>query len=405
MLGLLKTGFNTLKAVTLLLLLTPFANSYVVEVEGQAAISGSVNVARQQALEDAMKQAGLRADAHVVSTQMMSKGLIEEDSLRIDSEARIKDVEVLWEGSEDGFYKVAIRADVESQSMCKNTDNGFRKAVAVTGFALASPKQATLGRLQNIEQDVARVLINSFNDGGQMHALDASHIGLYANPSMAPVHQNQQQHLTTSVRLAQDLGAQYIVSGVIRGMDTVSDIKDEYIEADRWLSLAGFEDEKAQRQFAMDVYVHDGFSGALIFSNSYATKGEWNMSRMNQSGFASPAFWKSGYGQSVRKVLKGAIADVSMSLRCQPFMAKIIKTDGKRLHIEALAGAGIRPGDRFQVYRTGTFYNLDLEPRTQLKDTELQATVKQVQPQFIVADLAYSAQQLAIQRDDVVIAW
>ena len=78
---------------------------------------------------------------------------------------------------------------------------------------------------------------------------------------------------------------------------------------------------------------------------------------------------------------------------------------GKRLHIEALAGAGIRPGDTFRVYRTGTFYNLDLEPRTEIKDTDLQAVVKQVQPQFIVADLDYSAQQLAIQRNDIVIAW
>jgi hypothetical protein len=35
----------------------------------------------------------------------------------------------------------------------------------------------------------------------------------------------------------------------------------------------------------------------------------------------------------------------------------------------------------------------------------MKATVKQVQPQFIVADLSMSAQQLSIQRDDIVIAW
>jgi hypothetical protein len=34
-----------------------------------------------------------------------------------------------------------------------------------------------------------------------------------------------------------------------------------------------------------------------------------------------------------------------------------------------------------------------------------EAVVKHVQPQFIVADLKQSAEHLAIQRDDMVIAW
>jgi hypothetical protein len=394
-----------LRILFLLIFLIPSAQAFVVEVEGEAALNGNINQVRQLALKDAMRQAALRADAHVVSTQMMSQGNIETDDVSLNTEARVRDVEVIWEGAEDGLYKVAIRADVAAGGMCRNLDNNFRKAVAVTGFGLVSPKQATLGRLQNIEQDIARVFINSMNDSGQVHALDASHIGLYSDPAKAPVHQNQQQHLTTSANLAKQLGAQYIVSGVIRGLDTIGDIPDKPSSTERWLSLSGFSDNTAQRQFVMDVYVHDGFSGALIFNNTYATKGEWNLSRMNTSGFASPAFWKSGYGRAVREAMAGAIDDVTMSLRCQPFMAKIIKTEGKRLHIEALAGAGIRPGDKFKVYRTGTFYNLDLEPRTEIKDTDLSAVVKQVQPQFIVADLDYSAQQLAIQRDDIVIAW
>ncbi|MBQ0791123.1 MAG: hypothetical protein KBT81_01175, partial [Oleispira antarctica] len=261
------------------------------------------------------------------------------------------------------------------------------------------------GQLQNIEQDLARVFINTLNDRGQMHALDASHIGLYENPAHAPSSQNQQRHLTTSMTLAQNLGAQYIVSGIVRGLDTLSTVADKAQSSDTWLSLVGLTDEPAERQFVIDVFVHDGFSGALIFSNSYATQGKWDLDRMANVRFASPAFWQSKYGHAVKDLLAGAIDDVSMSLRCQPFMAKIIKTEGNRLHIEALAGAGIRPGDKFSIYRSGTFYNLDLEPRIELTNTDMKATVKQVQPQFIVADLTMSAQQLSIQRDDIVIAW
>ncbi len=382
-----------------------FAQGFVVEVEGQAPITGAVNHARHQALEDAMRQASLRAEAHVVSTQLMSKGAIKQDEVSLKSQAKVKNVEVLWEDTQSGIYHVAIRADVKPVQMCQSQGNNLRKAVAVTGFGLVSPKQTSLGQLQNIEQDLSRVFINTLNDSGQMHALDASHIGLYAKPAYAPSSQNQQQHLTTSMTLAQNLGAQYIVSGIVRGLDTLSSVEDKAVADDSWLSLVGLAGEPAQRQFAIDVFVHDGFSGALIFSNSYSTQGKWNLDRMANVRFASPAFWQSHYGGAVKDLLSGAIDDVAMSLRCQPFMAKIIKTEGKRLHIEALAGAGIRPGDKFSIYRSGTFYNLDLEPRIELTSTDMKATVKQVQPQFIVADLTMSAQQLSIQRDDIVIAW
>jgi hypothetical protein len=379
--------------------------AYVVEVEGQAPILGNVSHARQQALEDAMRQASLRAEAHVVSTQLMSKGVMQQDDIKLKSQGKVKDVEVLWEDAQNGIYSVAIRADVKPVQMCQSQGNNLRKAVAITGFGLVSAKQTSLGQLQNIEQDLARVFINTLNDSGQMHALDASHIGLYEKPAYAPSLQNQQRHLTTSMTLAQNLGAQYIVSGIVRGLDTLSTVADKAQNNETWLSLVGLTDEPAERQFAIDVFVHDGFSGALIFSNSYATQGKWDLDRMANVRFASPAFWQSQYGHAVKDLLAGAIDDVSMSLRCQPFMAKIIKTEGNRLHIEALAGAGIRPGDKFSIYRSGTFYNLDLEPRIELTNTDMQATVKQVQPQFIVADLAMSAQQLSIQRDDIVIAW
>ena len=110
----------------------------------------------------------------------MSKGEMRKDEVSLKSQSRVKDVEVLWEDAKEGIYSVAIRADVKPVQMCRSQGNSLRKAVAVTGFGLVSPRQTSLGQLQNIEQDLARVFINSFNDSGQMHALDASHIGLYA---------------------------------------------------------------------------------------------------------------------------------------------------------------------------------------------------------------------------------
>ncbi|MFP6845703.1 MAG: flagellar assembly protein FlgT [Thalassolituus sp.] len=378
------------------------AQALTVEVVGEAALTGAVSYAREQALKDALQQATLRGGAQISSTQLMEHGVIEQDEVRVQSNAQVRDVEVLWEDSHDGVYQVAIRAEVSSQAMCPGSSQRYRKAIAIAGFGLAQPQQATYGRLENVEQALPRVLVNTLNGRGNVHVMDASRISLYQDPRRAPSTETAQQRLTTSVALATQLGAQYVVSGVVRDLDF------EPEEQKRGFSLldsVGFGHKNRQRQFVVDVFVHDGLSGAMLFQRSYHTQGAWGERPDANVGFATPSFWRTNYGDQVKDVLTTVADDVGEVLRCQPFMARIVKARGNRLHIEASAGAGIRPGDKFQVYRTGTFYNLDLEPRTELTDMATVVTVKQVQPQFIIADMASSAEHMSIQRDDMVIAW
>lgn len=392
--------------IILFLCLPAVVRALTVEVVGQAPVDGALSHARQQALEDAMQQASLRAGAQVSSTQLMEQGVVKQDDVQLRSQAELKNVEVLWEDQQHGLYQVAIRADVSAGVMCPNSSQRYRKAIAVTGFGLAQPMQATLGRLENIEQDLPRVLVNTLNDRGATHALDATRTSLFRDPRRAPSAETPQQRLTTSVSLATQLGAQYVVSGVVRDLAMQGETRNSTPgQGERWLSLLGLEGDDHERQFVLDVFVHDGLSGAMLFQRSYATQGEWDVARQQRVGFASPRFWKTGYGQQVRGLLTSVVDDLDEVLRCQPFMARVVKARGNRLHIEASAGAGIRPGDKFQVYRTGTFYNLDLEPRTELSDMATEVVVKQVQPQFVIAEMQYTAEHLAIQRDDMVIAW
>ena len=383
-------------------------SALTVEVTGEAPLSGAISYAREQALQDAMRQASLRAGAQVSSTQLMSQGVVKQDDVQVRSNAQLKNIEVLWEDQAGGLYQVAIRADVTPQAMCPASTQRYRKAVAVAGFGLARPQQATLGQLQNIEQDLPRVLVNTLNNRGAIHALDATRTSLYQDPRRAPSMETAQQRLTTSVALATQLGAQYVVSGVVRDLSMMGEAGNDSRRAsgaDSWLDLLGLEDSNRDRQFVMDVFVHDGLSGAMLFQRSYSAHGAWDRPARERVPFASPHFWQTPYGAEVRELLSGVVDDVDEVLRCQPFMARIVKAKGNRLHIEASAGAGIRPGDKFQVYRTGTFYNLDLEPRTELSDMATEVVIKQVQPQFVVAEMKLTAEHLAIQRDDMVIAW
>lgn len=378
-------------------------HAFVVEATGSAPIQGAISHVREQALKDAMLQASLQGGAHISSTQLMSKGVVTQDEVQVRSLAQLKNVEVLWEDQNNGLYEVAIRAEVAPEAMCAASKQRYRKAVAVAGFSLVSPQQATHGRLDNIEQDLARVVVNELNGRGAVHALDATRISLYRDPRRAPSMETAQQRLTTSVSLATQLGAQYVVSGVVR--DVSLSTNNENPRRSEWRARLGLEEQRKPRQFVMDVFVHDGLSGAMLFQRSYATQGKWDQPATRAVGFGTAQFWNTDYGQQVRDTIDHAVTDVDEVLRCQPFMARIVQARGNRLHIEASAGTGIRPGDKFQVYRTGTFYNLDLEARTELTDMATEIVIKQVQPQFVVAEMKLSAEHLSIQRDDMVIAW
>ncbi|MCD8523101.1 MAG: flagellar assembly protein FlgT [Saccharospirillaceae bacterium] len=396
-----------LNLLLMLLCALPVA-ALTVEVTGEAPLNGALSYVREQALQDAMRQASLRAGAQVSSTQLMRQGVVEQDDVQVRSSAQLKNIEVLWEDQAGGLYQVAIRADVSPQAMCPASTQRYRKAVAVAGFGLARPQQATLGQLQNIEQDLPRVLVNTLNNRGAVHALDATRTSLYQDPRRAPSMETAQQRLTTSVALATQLGAQYVVSGVVRDLAMMGEAANDSGHrhgSGHWLDLLGIENNNRDRQFVMDVFVHDGLSGAMLFQRSYTAHGAWDRPARERVSFASPHFWQTPYGAEVRELLSGVVDDVDEVLRCQPFMARIVKAKGNRLHIEASAGAGIRPGDKFQVYRTGTFYNLDLEPRTELSDMATEVVIKQVQPQFVIAEMKLTAERLAIQRDDMVIAW
>lgn len=375
-----------------------------VEASGQAALAGAVSHVREQALQDAMRQASLRAGAQISSTQLMEQGVISADKVELRSQSELHNVQILSEYADEGVYHINIRADVQARSMCPNSSQRYRKAIVVTGFGLAQPMQATLGHLENIEQALPGVLVDTLNNRGVSHAMDASHTSLYQDPRRAPAMATPQQRLTTSVALATQLGAQYVISGVVRDLSLAGTSRPTERD-DSLLSLFGLSEAAQQRQFMLDVFVHDGLSGALLFQRNYTSSGQWDVPRQRAIGFATPEFWRTSYGSSVQGLLTRVVDDLQEVIRCQPFMARVVKARGTRLHIEASAGAGIRPGDKFKVYRTGTIYNRDLEPRTELSDMATEAVVRQVQPQFVIAEMENSAEYLAIQRDDMVIAW
>jgi len=381
------------------------ASSQMVEATGQAIIyNEDIADARYRATEQALKQAVLQANARVISEETFSNGEFESAST-IRGAGRTQSTNIVKEVRKNDILTVVVAAEVTPEHICSNgATNLYRKSVGVTSFALQTPQQANLGSIHNIPRLMPRDLVREINKQGFLHALAATNIQLYPDLINAPTSTNPDGSLTDVARIGEDLGVQYVVTGVIRDIGPVNQL-----EPNKANVFKNFKHEENKtsgpRNLAIDIYLYDGFSGALLFEQSYFETGEWNLDKSIRTGYGSPRFKSTNFGKIAQQVLWQAALDTSSRLRCQPFMANIFRTEGNRVHINAGSIAGIKLNDTFGVYRRYQVFNQLQNPLTQLNNANINITIKQVQPNFSIGELNIDARILNVQQQDVVIAW
>ncbi|ARU55709.1 lipoprotein [Oleiphilus messinensis] len=373
--------------------------------EGVAVIQyGDVDAAmleaRRLALQDALSKGMLRVSG---STKVVN-GAVQRDDLMVSSQASVKKVEVLSEKVDGNEVRVVINANLSSESACPSgTANHYRKKLAVTSFALQEREQASLGGLDNIERALASHFVDQLNRTGNMLVFESSQYKLYDEIRNAPTAESEKRTLTKAVRIAKQMDVQFVLSGVVRDLSVHDpDAFGTSIIAGmtRWAGEAD-----TRRAFDIEVFVHDGFSGALVFQNRYRTDAAWDLDLDASPGFGSPHFWNSDYGSKAARLLSGVTTEVAELVQCQPFMARIAKVDGKIIHFSTGASAGIRPGDQMSIYRGMQYFDADLLDFTELTDVKTVLTVDQVQPHFSRGRMVVDAGRVNIQKDDLLIVW
>ena len=398
-----------------IVLLSLVVSSYVkaesdlvlVNAEGVSEIEyGDEKSAKVRALRRAIENASIQVSANVHSTQVMENGNLTVDYLRVNSAAKVSDIQIMSEGRQGDFYHVSIIAYVSPDQVCANVmANHYRKSVAVTGFPLEHPKHASLGHLGSVDRSLAALLVNDLSGLQGVRALNANYMTLYPNTPSAPTQISPRMTLTRAVGAAKELGVQFVVSGVIRDLAMENPKAPRAANWDKWVKKVGITKAKRTRHFVFDVFVHDGYSGALVFQTRYRTYGIWNERNNARVGFGTAKFFSTDYGQNVRTLLDQAIIDLQKTIQCQPFMASIAQVSGNRIYVAGGAESGLRPGDFLSVYRTSEKFDRQGESFWQITDTRVVAEVKQVQPYYAGAELAIGTERLNLQMDDLIMAW
>jgi len=394
-----------LLALFLLGVLVPQVQAEWIQATGQAVIhNGKIAQAREAARKDALQEAAMKYGSTVESQQQVVNGKLVKDSLHVRSRAKVRHVEILDEKQKDGLLKIVINAELVDVNRCSASQaNGYRKKVAIVGFSMLRPLGAALGDLYNVERALPDYLGKQLSGYRNLRVYASSQLRFYNDSMNAPTSMTRRKTLTQAVQLASKMGVQFIVSGTIRDMSVSN--PDTFKES-RWLDMARFLNLKDKRRhFVFDLYIHDGYSGELIYQKQYETIGKWSAPVEDKVRFASPEFWDTGYGKAVKTLIKESAADVEDSLRCQPFMTRITRVDGRNIQFDSGANSGIRPGDRLGVYRTFHLYMQDYLESTQLTNVKAELTVSQVFPGFSTGKIMVDASRLNIQPDDLLIAW
>ncbi|MGB0732244.1 MAG: flagella assembly protein FlgT middle domain-containing protein, partial [Pontibacterium sp.] len=228
---------------------------------------------------------------------------------------------------------------------------------------------------------------------------------LFSNIQDAASRQLDDGALTTIAANVNHLDTQYIVSGVIRDMSMVD--PRIHTEKNYFVDLYNrmdYRSDRYMRNFEVDVFVHDGFSGALLFDKTYKTQGTWNLRKNLASGFDSPTFREQEYGIAVGKLVRVISKELSDTLTCQPLTARINQVDNTIIWISNGQDAGIKVGERFRVLHRSTLYDAQMRPSFQLSDTGQTLRIDRVHPAFAIGHLINPAQQQNILPGDVVIA-
>jgi hypothetical protein len=300
---------------------------------GQAAIlNGDKTAAKQQATEEAIKQALLFAGASVRSVQQMTNGLLLDDHLEIRSSGEVNTLELIDEVYSDGYVTVSIRADIFSQeTQCSAAD--YTKRLATTYFPIRYGSQAADGQIHKLGAAAALKLQEIFSQIST--GLTLSEV----EPYTLNWHNTDQQIQAT--KLAQKTDVQYVLAV------TIDDIS---VERNRANAFKFWQGEQAIRNFAYTLTLLNGASGEELMTKQYRTSEAWEFDMTRKIDVNSDQFWRSRYGRAILKSMQTSAIDLEEFAICEPTMGRILAVADNQLQINLGKNQKVKAGDTLTLF-------------------------------------------------------
>ncbi|GLR70810.1 flagella assembly protein FlgT [Agaribacter marinus] len=300
---------------------------------GQAVVvDGNRDQAKQQATQEAIKQALLFAGASVRSVQQMTNGLLMDDHIEIRSSGEVNTIELMDEMYKDGVVSVSIRADIFAQkNQCSAAD--YTKKVATTFFPIRYEGQASVGGIRHLGREVAlqmQEMINTFTPSMQLSHLE---------PYVFDWHQADVAHHAKF--LANKTNTQYVL------VVTLDDIS---MDERKPSAFEFYRQTQYVRAFNFTLSLINGATGDNLYSKQYRSRAPWMFDTHSNLDVGSQDFWLSQYGQNIKEKLQSSIADLEEFALCQPTMGRVLAVANNQLQINLGRTHQVQAGDQLTLF-------------------------------------------------------
>ncbi|MFI3184985.1 MAG: flagella assembly protein FlgT middle domain-containing protein, partial [Methylococcaceae bacterium] len=252
---------------------------------------------------------------------------------------------------------------------------------------------------------IPRELNNYLMESGEFIGSNATNINLYPRADLAPEVQDHTAYRPSKVmQLAATNGVQFVLSGVIRDLEVES---SEYMRGAGPLAYARSlaRDVVARRGLGIDVYVHDGLTGALLFQQRYVDTVLGDVWIPATYTVGSERFNDTSTGEKIAQLIDRASTDIRHALSCYPFATRIIEIRDDKVFIDAGAQERLNVGDQLVVYGSiGDDLTLDggLSFIGKNKQPVGVLTIRSIMPRYAIGSLEVSARELGVKVGDWV---
>lgn len=377
--------------------------SNIVTVEGQAAVqNGAVLLAKKQALQDAIRVASQQSSVAVHSHSSVDTDSRLLDSISMRSAAAVSNTKVLREWESGGIYHVKAMVELAPAGMCLQP---YRKRMIATAFPRMVQEQISDYETNDLDNGIPREINNLLMESGKFIGINATDIALYPRPDLAPNFQDRDPFAPSKVlQVASKSGAQFVLSGVIRDLEIAT---SEYMNGSGIDALVESWQRhiSGKRNIGIDVYVHDGMSGALLLQRRYVDKVEGNVMIPASYSVGSDGFRTTETGKKITEIIDKASRDIEQALNCYPFASRIADIKGEKVFIDAGAQEKLNVGDQLIVYGTASSdFRLDGGSSFIVSDKQPVSvlTIQSVTPRYAIGTIEGSASKLGIRVGDWV---
>jgi hypothetical protein len=372
-------------AVVMLLVSSRSALAIWFEATGQAIIhNGEKEAARQQATQEAIKQALLFSGASVKSIQSLANGLLEDDRFEIRASGEVNNIELIDEIYHDDYVTVSIRADIFPQeALCSASD--YKKNIVTTWFNINKRQQAAVGNLY----DFGKVLAEKIQEEAQNHARH-SFINSVEPYYLSPPDKEKK---STAFSLAKKTDAQYVLFG---------EILEFGVETTRTPGMAFWINDQSQRNLTLSFSMYDGNSGEMVFQNTQNMSAIWDFDPHNSIDSNSRQLWDSEFGSATEKIIQSLVQSIDESVSCLPAYGRVLNVAGESLRINIGKHNGVKQGDKLTLFQVNQFFDAQNFPHRQFQLHPEEVVVRQVFAETAVVAAVTGAPLTNIQPNDFV---